>query len=298
MTLRLGVIGFSGGNGHPYSWSAIFNGYDEDKMKDCGFPVISQYLALQEWPMAQIKGARVTHVWTQDYELSKHIADAALIDNVLRCPSDLVGAVDAVLLARDDAENHFEFAAPILKAGIPVYIDKPVALSVDALDRLYSLEIFPGQIFTCSALRYSVELMLTPQDRLDIGELREIHAVTPKGWDKYAVHVIEPVLSMLGGASEITSLDACAFNGGGLSVQWDNGLVTRFFTVGEISAPISIRVMGDKGWKDLFFSDSFSAFKAALQDFVDGVLSKSINSSPVFNRRVVEIVEAGRRGRL
>ena len=26
--LKLGIIGISNGNGHPYSWSAIFNGYD------------------------------------------------------------------------------------------------------------------------------------------------------------------------------------------------------------------------------------------------------------------------------
>ena len=30
MTLRLGVLGFSPGNGHPYSFSAIVNGYDDE----------------------------------------------------------------------------------------------------------------------------------------------------------------------------------------------------------------------------------------------------------------------------
>ena len=33
MTLKLGVIGLSEGNGHPYSWSAIFNGYDSVEME-------------------------------------------------------------------------------------------------------------------------------------------------------------------------------------------------------------------------------------------------------------------------
>ena len=31
--LKLGVIGMSEGNGHPYSWSAIFNGFDREEMK-------------------------------------------------------------------------------------------------------------------------------------------------------------------------------------------------------------------------------------------------------------------------
>ena len=38
--LRLGVLGLSEGNGHPYSWSAIFNGYDPQAMASCPFPDI------------------------------------------------------------------------------------------------------------------------------------------------------------------------------------------------------------------------------------------------------------------
>ena len=33
--LRVGILGLSEGNGHPYSWSAIFNGFD--KTKECPF---------------------------------------------------------------------------------------------------------------------------------------------------------------------------------------------------------------------------------------------------------------------
>ena len=42
---KLGIIGISDGNGHPYSWSAIINGYEPAKMENCGFPVIPRYLA-------------------------------------------------------------------------------------------------------------------------------------------------------------------------------------------------------------------------------------------------------------
>ena len=30
--LRIGILGMTSGNGHPYSWSAMFNGYDRDEM--------------------------------------------------------------------------------------------------------------------------------------------------------------------------------------------------------------------------------------------------------------------------
>ena len=76
--IKLGIIGISEGNGHPYSWSAIFNGYDTQAMKLCPFPVIPQYLSEREFPsdfLTEI--GEVTHIYTQDYELSKQIAKAS-----------------------------------------------------------------------------------------------------------------------------------------------------------------------------------------------------------------------------
>ena len=108
--LKLGVIGLSDGNGHPYSWSAIFNGCDMAYMKDCGFPVIPEYLSKQRFPDDCIPNAHVTHIWTQDRAVSEHVAKASLIPNVVDRMEDMIGEVDAVLLARDDPENHTNFA--------------------------------------------------------------------------------------------------------------------------------------------------------------------------------------------
>ena len=47
--LKIGIIGSSDGNGHPYSWSAIFNGYNKKIMEDCEFPAISNYLNKQKF---------------------------------------------------------------------------------------------------------------------------------------------------------------------------------------------------------------------------------------------------------
>ena len=80
--IKIGIVGFSSGNGHPYSWSAIFNGYDKHKIHDCGFPVIADYLSKRSLPEECIFGAKVTHIWTEDYDLSKKIATVSLIDNV------------------------------------------------------------------------------------------------------------------------------------------------------------------------------------------------------------------------
>ena len=188
------MIGMSEGNGHPYSWSAIFNGYNNEAMESCGFPVIPRYLEKQSYPNDLIKGATVSHVWTQDPALSEKIAEAALIDNVVEQPEDMITEVDAILLARDDAKNHFEMAKAFIEAGKPIYIDKPLAHTTFEAKKILELEKYDGQIFTCSALRYASELM--PGEGFN--KFNCVTAIIPKDWQKYSVHIIEPVIASLG----------------------------------------------------------------------------------------------------
>ena len=100
-THRLGIIGMSPGNGHPYSWSAIFNGYNRGKMAKCPFPVIPEYLGKQDPDTMCIEEGCVTHIWTQDKKISEDIAEVSLIENVVENMTDMIGKVDAVILARE-----------------------------------------------------------------------------------------------------------------------------------------------------------------------------------------------------
>ena len=298
MSIKLGMIGLSEGNGHPYSWAAICNGYSPEHMKACEFPVIPQYLAEQSLPDARLPGVEVTHIWTQDAELSHRVTKASLISHVVDEPAAMLGQIDALLLARDDAENHLAFAAPFLEAGIPIYIDKPIALSLEGLAALYRLQQYDGQIFTCSALRYAKELMLSESDRERIGPIRHLQATTPKSWEKYAVHIIEASLQIIRAPVDIASARSRTFVGSGrlVSTGFENGITADFSAFGkETVAPLSIRVYGERGWQELVFADAFSAFKAALSEFVEGIRTKTCRSPYEFNREVVSIIESGLR---
>jgi predicted dehydrogenase len=294
--LCLGVIGLSPGNGHPYSWSAIFNGYDPVLMESCGFPAIPRYLEQRSFPADQIDGAKVTQVWAQNPALAKHIASAARIDTVVDRYEQMLGQVDAILLARDDAERHLEFAMPFLEAGMPVYVDKPLALTRAEACRLFAAQKYPGQLFTCSALRYAREFQLSSSDRDAIGEIRQIHAITPKDWDKYAVHVIEPALLLLGGRVQVLRVENWREGETTtLAVSFSGGRQLLVSALGDVPAPISLRVIGDKGWKDLVFRDAFTAFRSALVAFVDSVRMQSSAISESFVMDVVALIEAGRK---
>jgi hypothetical protein len=271
-TLRLGVIGSSPGNGHPYSWSAICNGYDDAAMAQCPYPAIPAYLRERRFPEDQLADTRVTHVWTQDRGQSAHIAAASLIPNIVSSPGEMIGKIDALLLARDDAENHAGFAVPFLQAGIPVLIDKPLALTMETAGALLALEGFPGQILAGTPLTGSAEFQLTEQMRSRLGPIRYVSATTPKYWKTYAVHVIEPVLSMLNRFEPPADMRAWRDRDRtALSVRWTDGVAAQFHCLGNLSAPIAIDVHGESDNVRLVFKDSFSAFRAALQRFCDGI---------------------------
>lgn len=293
--LRLGIIGMSSGNGHPYSWASIFNGYEPSVMEHCDFPVIPRYLEKQRFPEDAISNAQVTHVWTQDAELSRHVAAASCIENVVNDYTDLIGKVDGILLARDDADNHLYFARPFLEAGMPIYVDKPLAFSRKMAEEIIGLQRYPGQLFSCSALRYAPELRLTQSQKNSIGNLRCVAAFVPKDWDKYAVHVIEPLLRLIPERGALirfqrwSSSDRVV-----LHVEFESGVEVQISSLGTANGPLALRLFGDKGWCDLNFFDTFRAFRSALQDFVDSIRNCDVRILPDDMLDVVDLIELGR----
>jgi predicted dehydrogenase len=293
--LKLGIIGLSPGNGHPYSWSAIFNGYDPAIMEKCGFPVIPRYLEKQSFPDDTISEATVTHIWTQDMQLSRHIAKATNIENVVENLNDLIENVDGVLLARDDAETHLEIAQPFLEAGLPIYIDKPLALSVAEAEKLLCLQQYPGQIFSCSALRYAPEMRLTQDQIKNIGKIISIWAFSSKDWDKYSIHLIEPLLRLIPDCGEVRrSQKWLASDRTLLMIEFVNGVEAQIHTLGRIDLPLSLHVIGDKGSHELVFKDTFRAFRGALREFVLGILHGDVRISSEDMLNSIKLVELGK----
>ena len=54
------------------------------------------------------------------------MARAALIPTVYDRPEEMIGNVDAVIVATDDGNEHIERCKPFIDAGIPMFIDKPL----------------------------------------------------------------------------------------------------------------------------------------------------------------------------
>ena len=131
--------------------------------------------------------------------------------------------------------------------------------------------------------------------KIDLGEITKISAFTPNSWEKYAVHLIEPILNMINPENKIVGSELVinSFEAKTLDVTWKNGLKTFINTLGHSNVPIKIEIEGLNGTKSLIFKDAFLSFKCALQDYVDGINKNECRSPFEFNSRVVDLIERG-----
>lgn len=265
--LKIGVIGLSEGNGHPYSWSAIINGrFDKETMRDCGYPTIPAYLTANEDTLG-IDGARVTHIWTQDSNLSKHVAKASFIDNVVEDMKDMIGQVDAVLLARDDPENHAEMAKPFIEAGVPIFIDKPLAFCRKDLE-YFTIQQAKGKfIMSSSAMRYSAGSQNQKEQLPDIGEVKLVVAVGAKDLRKYAVHYLEGMIAFLGDPKVKSVRHVGKRDKDTLYIEMENGIFATVHIFMNIKGG-ELTIYGDKGVLQVNQGGAYVCFRAQLIEVI------------------------------
>ncbi|MDA9021344.1 Gfo/Idh/MocA family oxidoreductase [Gammaproteobacteria bacterium] len=269
--IRLGMIGMSEGNGHPYSWSAIINGYDPQLMSQCPFLAIPKYLSAHSKESFNVN-AKVTSIWTQSKSTSKLIAESTFIENVEDNFQDMIPRVDGILLARDDYESHLKYAEPFLKAGLPIFIDKPMATDPKAASEILSLELFEGQIFSASSLAYDprVEELCNKLD--DYGELKFFHGIATGPWNRYAVHLIDPLIQIHSQPFEKVFF-SYANNISTLIIKSDN-LVANITCLSDAASSIKFTLHGVNNYIEVDFKDPFHAFKKSLELFTLNIEKK------------------------
>ena len=269
--IKIGILGMSPGNAHPYSWSSIINGcYDADEITKAGYPGISAYLEAN-MDTVGLNSATVTFVWTQDQMISESIAGSSRIDNIARNPEDMIGKVDAVILARDDPGNHVEMAKPFIKAGIPVFVDKPLAITHEDL-AYFANEYAKGKlIFSCSSMRYSNECRTAKTEKGSLGKIDLVTSTGKKDWIKYGVHLLEGLVSILDDPVPVSVQNVGKAGRDVVYIEYEGDIQVIVNTFMEISPTFQISLFGEKDWMLVEIKNSYSMFRDNIIEFIRSV---------------------------
>lgn len=153
--------------------------------------------------------------------------------------AELCARVDGVLLTSVDGRVHLAQARDIIRAGKPMFIDKPLASTLDDAREIARLARAAGvPWFSTSTLRYAVAKMKTDAlNGVEVwgpGPLEEHHQLD-LSW--YAIHEAEMLFTLLGpGCEEVTRVESA-----------DASVVTCRWKDGRIGSMRALRPYSDYG---------------------------------------------------
>jgi hypothetical protein len=117
---------------------------------------------------------------------------------------DLIKKVDVVFLETNDGRPHLEQVLPVLRAGKPVFIDKPLAGSlVEAAAIFEAAQRYKVPVFSSSSLRFTEDAQAVRGGK--IGDVVGCDAYSPCPLEKthpdlfwYGIHGVEIVFTVMG----------------------------------------------------------------------------------------------------
>ncbi len=266
--IRLAMLGMVDGNGHPYSWSAIFNGYNPEEMAKCPFSGIPAYLDKEPKETMRIPGAQVTHVWTDDPQDAVRVSKASLVPNVVKKAEDVIGQVDAVIVATDKGHEHVARCRPFVEAGLPIFVDKPLVDNEKDL-KIFCRWVAEGvPIASSSCMRYAKEFLPYYLSTHELGELRFVSISTAKTWERYGIHALEAIYPILG-PGFISARNTGSIDRNVVHFKHCRGVDVVVVANKDMYGGFGVlQLCGTAGSVQTKSADSFYSFKKQLEAFV------------------------------
>jgi len=247
----------------------------------------------------QIKDAQVVAVWGETRAFAKETAEAGEIPTIVKKPEDMLGMVDGVMIDHRHGKYHLPAATPFVKAGIPVFVDKPFCCSLAEGKRFLKLAESRGVAVTSFSSIPIQKAFLKFREKVQaLGKISAGSSSGPcdlkskyGGVFFYGVHQVEPVIDLFG--MDVTQVEMLQHGGSGLGVLYykDGKTVTMNFIKGGCHQ-FHFMAHGEKGVELHVGKRDKSPYLSSTKLWVDMIRS---GKEPFEHRRMlasVAILEA------
>lgn len=201
----------------------------------------------------------------------------------------LLAKVDVVFLETNDGRPHLEQALEVMKAGKPVWVDKPVAGSLADVVTVYeAARKYKVPVFSASSLRYMTNMQDIAAGR-KVGKVLGADAFSPAPLEPhhpdffwYGIHGVETLITLMGtGCIEVTRVSTESTDI--VTGVWGDGRLGTFRGTRSGEHEYGGTVFGEKGVVRVGPYSGYEALlKQIIQFFQSGV-------SPVSEEETLEI---------
>jgi WD40 repeat protein len=200
----------------------------------------------------------------------------------------LLEKVDVVFLETNDGRPHLEQVIPVLKAGKPVFVDKPVAGSLaDAIAIYAAAKEHKVPLFSSSSLRYSDGAQAIKNGKL--GKILGCDAYSPCSLEKthpdlfwYGIHGVETLFTVMGpGCERVTRASTPGTDV--VTGVWKDGRIGTFRGLRSGKRGYGGTAFGEKGNAPI---GGYSGYKPLL---VEVVKFFKTGEAPVSSAETLEI---------
>lgn len=185
----------------------------------------------------------------------------------------LLQKVDVVLLESVDGRPHLAQATPVLQAGKPLFVDKPLAASLEDARRIVQLAKETGTpFFTSSSARFHPDLARL-RDNPGVGEVTKVQGASPMSkLDHhpdlffYGIHGTEALYAVMGKGCVSVSRKI-EENADLTTGTWQDGRVGVFYGVRKGESPPAVMVWGADGVTESTGRGGYDGLVLAMAEF-------------------------------
>jgi predicted dehydrogenase len=235
---RIGIIGLD--TSHSVAFAKALNGPSPD-------PVFKGYRITAAYP----KGS--SDIQSSVERIPGYTEDVKLLGvEIVNSIQELLAKVDFVLLETNDGRLHLHQALEVMKAGKRMFIDKPVAASLEDAVAIYNAAVhFNVPVFSSSSLRYITGVKEIAEG--SIGKVLGADTFSPATLEKthpdlfwYGVHGVETLFTVMGtGCKNVTRAFTANFDK--VVGTWTDGRIGTFRGIRSGKSDYGGTVFGEKG---------------------------------------------------